>query len=42
MDNLRFRLIFDLETKKEISGKKLSKLAKLENLVVKRCKIGKI
>ncbi len=42
MDDLRFRKIFNLGVTKDISGKKLSKLEKLQSLVVKCCKIRKI
>ncbi len=42
MDDLRFRKIFNLGITKDISGKKLSKLEKLQSLVVKCCKIRKI
>ena len=35
MDNLRYRLIFYLGLKKEISGKKLSKLENLWSLAAK-------
>ncbi len=41
MDDLRFRKIFNLEITKDISGKKLSKLEKLQSLVAKCCKIRK-
>ena len=34
MDDLRFRKIFNLGITKDISGKKLSKLEKLQSLVV--------
>ena len=42
MDDLRFRKIFNLGITKDISGKKLSKLEKLQSLVAKCCKIRKI
>ena len=42
MDDLRFRNIFYLGITKDISGKKLSKLEKLQILVAKCCKIRKI
>ena len=42
MDDLRFRKIFNLGITKDISGKKLSKLEKLQILVAKCCKIRKI
>ncbi len=42
MDDLRFRQIFNLGITKDISGKKLSKLEKLQSLVAKCCKIRKI
>ncbi len=42
MDDLRFRKIFNLGITKDISGKKLSKLEKLQNLVAKFCKIRRI
>jgi hypothetical protein len=42
MDDLRFRKIFNLGTTKDIFGKKLSKLEKLQSLVAKCCKIRKI
>ncbi len=42
MDDLRFRKIFNLGITKDISGKKLSKLQKLQSLVAKCCKIRKI
>ena len=42
MDDLRFRKIFNLGITKDISGKKLSKLEKLQILVPKCCKIRKI
>ncbi len=42
MDDLRFRKIFNLGITKDISGKKLSKLEKLQSLVAKFCKIRKI
>ncbi len=38
MDDLRFRKIFNLGITKDISGKKLSKLEKLQILVAKCCK----
>ncbi len=41
MDDLRFRKIFNLGITKNISGKKLSKLEKLQSLVAKCCKYGK-
>jgi hypothetical protein len=42
MDDLRFGQIFNLGITKNISGKKLSKLEKLQSLVAKCCKIRKI
>jgi hypothetical protein len=42
MDDLRFRKIFNLGITKDIFGKKLSKLEKLQSLVAKCCKIRKI
>ncbi len=42
MDDLRFRKNFNLGVTKDISGKKLSKLEKLQILVAKFCKIRKI
>ncbi len=43
MDDLqRFRKIFNLGITKDISGKKLSKLEKLQILVAKCCKTRKI
>ncbi len=42
MDDLRFRKIFNLGITKDISGKKLSKLEKLQSLVAKCCKIRQI
>ena len=42
MDDLRFRKIFNLGITKDISGKKLSKLEKLQDLVAKCSKIWKI
>jgi hypothetical protein len=42
IDDLRFRKIFNLGTTKDIFGKKLSKLEKLQSLVAKCCKIRKI
>ncbi len=42
MDDLRFRKKFNLGITKDISGKKLSKLEKLQSLVAKCCKIRKI
>jgi hypothetical protein len=42
IDNLHVRLIFDLDKKKEIPVKNLSKSVKLQNLVTKCCKIQKI
>ena len=42
MDDLRFRKIFNLGIRKDISEKKLSKLEKLQSLVAKCCKIRKI
>jgi hypothetical protein len=42
MDDLRFRKIFNLGITKDIFGKKLSKLKKLQSLVAKCCKIWKI
>ena len=42
MDDLRFRKIFNLGITKDISGKKLSKLEKLQSLVAKCYKIRKI
>ena len=42
MDNLRFRKNFNLGITKDISGKKLAKLEKLQSLVAKSCKIRKI
>ncbi len=42
MDDLRFRKILNLGITKNISGKKLSKLEKLQSLVAKCCKIRKI
>ena len=42
MNDLRFRKIFNLGITKDISGKKLSKLEKLQSLVAKCCKIRKI
>ena len=42
MDDLRFRKIFNLGITKDMFGKKLSKLEKLQSLVAKCCKIWKI
>ena len=42
MNDLCFRNIFNLGITKDISGKKLSKLEKLQSLVAKCCKIRKI
>ena len=42
MDDLRFRKNFNLGITKDIFGKKLSKLEKLQSLVAKCCKIRKI
>ena len=42
MDDLGFRKFFNLGITKDISGKKLSKLEKLQSLVAKCCKIRKI
>ena len=42
IDDLRFRKIFNLGITKNIFGKKLSKLEKLQSLVRKCCKIRKI
>ncbi len=41
MDDLRFRKIFNLGITKDISGKKLSKLEKLQILVRNVVKYGK-
>ena len=38
MDNIRFRVIFDLGRKKEMSGKNILKLVRPQSLVANCCK----
>ncbi len=42
MDNLHYRLIFDLVNKNKIPGKNLLKLVKFQNSVEECCNVWKI
>ena len=42
VDNLRYRLTFDLVNKNEVPGKNLLKVVKFQNLVEKCCNVWKI
>ena len=42
MDNLHYRLTFDLDNKNEIPGKNLLKVVKFQTLVEKCCNVWKI
>ena len=42
MDNLHYRLTFDLDNEDEIPGKNLLKVVKFQNLFEKLCNVWKI